>query len=366
MTNAVKSENDQIGRAGAPSPVISSQVANYVVSRLRDRGVRVSAGLQKHTIDESDLLDRNAFIPLVDYVQFLETMSEQMNDPYLGLHMSLGNGPESVGTLGFLFMSARNLQHALETLQRHTEIVQEATHTRLELHEDRCFLSYRILDDSIYPRRQDTEYSVGFMHQLMQIYTNNVYRPLEIHFEHDRPSNLRTAENFFRCPVYYLQDMNCIVFDKSILSYESKIFDQALFPILEDHLRVVAPSQPKSASFSARVRGVVRGEHLERRITVKCVAHRLGISTATLQRRLQEEDTSFRKILNDRQFALAKRYFNDSDLSIGQVAFKVGFSDHAAFTRAFKRWSGVSPKDFKRSGAGRQQGEHGDKQRTTP
>jgi AraC-like DNA-binding protein len=68
-----------------------------------------------------------------------------------------------------------------------------------------------------------------------------------------------------------------------------------------------------------------------------------------LQRRLQEEDTSFRSILNDRQFALAKRYFNDSALSIGQVAFKVGFSDHAAFTRAFKRWSGVSPKDYKGS-----------------
>ncbi len=348
MASAMTSENKLIGREGARSPVISSQVTNFIVGRLRDRGVRVSQALQKHSLDESNLQDRKAFLPLVDHVQFLETMSEQMNDPYLGLHISLGNGPESIGTLGFLFMCASNLQHALATLQRHTENVQEATQTQLEDHDDRCFLSYRILDDSIYPRRQDTEYSVGSMHQLIQIYTNNTYRPLEIHLEHDRPNDLRIAENFFKCPVYYLQEMNGIVFEKRILSYESNVFDQALFPILEDHLNIVAPSHPKAASFAARVRDIVRGEHLERRVTLKTVAHRLGISTATLQRRLQEEKTSFRDILNDRQFALAKRYFNDSDLSIGQVASKVGYSDHAAFTRAFKRWSGVSPKHYKR------------------
>jgi AraC-like DNA-binding protein len=78
--------------------------------------------------------------------------------------------------------------------------------------------------------------------------------------------------------------------------------------------------------------------------TIEAVAAELGMSRQTLYRRLKTEGVTFEKLLDDLRHRLALRYLREEDLSINEAAYRLGFADRAAFSRAFKRWTGASPK----------------------
>ena len=124
--------------------------------------------------------------------------------------------------------------------------------------------------------------------------------------------------------------------------------DPALFDLLDRHARGLAGRAPGEGEIAARVRASVAAELPGREPSVAAVARRLATSARTLQRRLGEEGTSFARLVDEVRRERAETFLRAGDVSIAEVSWLVGFSEQSAFTRAFRRWTGTSPTDFRR------------------
>jgi AraC-like DNA-binding protein len=119
--------------------------------------------------------------------------------------------------------------------------------------------------------------------------------------------------------------------------------DPNLSAVLDRHVHDLLIRLPTSVRFSDRVRRTLLEAFGEGPPTLPRLAKRLGVSERTLQRRLNQEGTSLQKLLEDVRHELSLEYLRDSKLSVADVGLRLGYSSLAAFSRAFRRWTGASP-----------------------
>jgi len=107
---------------------------------------------------------------------------------------------------------------------------------------------------------------------------------------------------------------------------------------------------PRQDAFVERVQGAIGAALAAGGVTASDVAGRLAVSEATLRRRLREVGLSYQTLLDEIRYQLAERYLRQTDMDVAEVAFSLGFADPSSFGRAFKRWSGLTPLEFRRGG----------------
>lgn len=118
---------------------------------------------------------------------------------------------------------------------------------------------------------------------------------------------------------------------------------------LEAHALELAREEDRAQGFGARVRAVIARVLRDGEPRIGEVAQRLGMTARTLQRRLQDEGLGFTTLVDEARLGLARRYLADASLSVAEVSFALGYSEPSAFTRAFKRWSGCAPAEYRES-----------------
>src|SRR5262249_43340762 len=123
--------------------------------------------------------------------------------------------------------------------------------------------------------------------------------------------------------------------------------DPVLRHMLEKHADAMLEQLPKQSGISSDVQRSLVGRVGGGDIRMKSIARELGLSARTLQRRLAEEGATYQELVDDARKQAASRYLNNSHLAIGEVAYLVGFSEPAPFYRAFRRWFGVTPEQFR-------------------
>lgn len=177
--------------------------------------------------------------------------------------------------------------------------------------------------------------------------------PRAVHFSHPAPARVSEQERVFRAPVRYGRPRNELVLDRALLDRPQRHAEQRLLALLDRQLGALLSGLPESRRFKDRVARCMLDELPEREPSVATVAAKLHMSTRSLQRRLQGEGTSFAEVLSDLRRDRALHYLQDPRLSIGEVAFLLGFLDVTAFHRAFRRWTGSTPAEHRRAAASR-------------
>jgi AraC-like DNA-binding protein len=141
-----------------------------------------------------------------------------------------------------------------------------------------------------------------------------------------------------------------LVFDASILELPLVGADLTLGSLLERQAEESLAGAARGGGFAGRVREVIKEGLPGGEARVEAACRRLGVSPRTLQRKLREEGTSFQGLLEEVQRALAEFYLRDREVAICEVSYLTGFSQPSAFHRAFRRWTGQTPKEFRRDG----------------
>lgn len=158
------------------------------------------------------------------------------------------------------------------------------------------------------------------------------------------PDGAREHERIFACPVRFGQPRARLVVPRSSWELPVRGADPALFSVLEDHARRLLAELPADdGALATRLRAVLRQELRGGDASIAHVARRLGLGERTLQRRLEESGLGFVDVLAEVRAELAREYLREPGVSLAEVAWLLGFSDQSAFTRAFKRWTGVTP-----------------------
>jgi AraC-like DNA-binding protein len=171
---------------------------------------------------------------------------------------------------------------------------------------------------------------------------------VEAAFQHPAPANAARYQQVLRCPVHFNQPEVRLVVRRELFDRPLRRPDPGLFQYLEQHAQTLDARLAERRSLSDQVRERLLGGLREGEPQQVGVARLLGMSERTLQRRLRDEGTTFAALLDDVRAEAARMYLRDPRLAVFEVAFLLGFSEASAFNRAFRRWTGSSPSDFRK------------------
>ena len=293
-------------------------------------------------------IDPYQLIPLAKYVALFEHAARLLDDPFLGLKLGHAFRPGLLGPLGLIFQASAHLREALQQLSSYLSVWQSAT--RVELIEEGATAAciYQIADANIRPRRQDAEYSLAAICSLIRNFLGSQWSPLEVHFEHPARTN-RAYERAFHAPVYFAQDVNRLVLRQADLQRPGIASDRSMMPLMQRHLHHLAEESRQEQTFARQVNYCIARRLGSGPLTLPVVAQELGLSARSFQRRLAEERTTFRSLVRDHRRTLAESLMKDRSATVTSVAHTVGYAETAVLSRAFKGWTGASPRAYARA-----------------
>jgi len=236
----------------------------------------------------------------------------------------------------------------LQSLVHYLGAVQDSSTHEMRYLDDFLQISYRIEDDAIAPRRQDSEYSIGVIWHYICLLSANRCRLAQVSFEHGRRGDTGgTYRRIFGAPVLFHQDRNALTLPLEAIRESSKGLDPQLIPILENHITNIINRSRQPGTFAETVKQILTEPVLQQGARARLIADMLKISTVTLHRRLRAEDVRFRQLVDMRSKDVANRLLSHSNTPIATISYRLGFSDPAAFSRAFRRWFDRTPRDFR-------------------
>lgn len=343
------------------APQISIQIVQHIAACLEISGHDPVPLLRALGIAPEVLADTEAMVPLRQYVAFFEQAAETARNPHFGLQSARFTNSESLGPLSFLFLSAPTLRDGCEGFSRYLDAMQEGSRNRFIIEPERVRFEYAILDETIRPRRHDSEYSVAATCNLVRQYAGPDFVPLEVHFEHARIGSYARYEAHFQCPVFFSQSANRLIFSADYLDKGSGGLSSRLYPIIASHLQSLIRRREHPERVSDQLLDLLDPNQLERVPTLAEIARKLGCSTTTLSRHLAREGTSYRDLVTRRRMAIAERLLVEGERSVADIAMSVGYAENASFTRAFRSHNGRTPRAFRTAALRRGRGDQAER-----
>lgn len=285
-------------------------------------------------------------MPLAEFVRFSEDVVRTTRDvaiPWLaGVHYDLS----SLGPIGTAVNSAGKVGTALRRLVDYFGLLQDCTDIRLEREDDMAAVSYRILDPDIWPRHHDAMFSLGIIGQIIKRGTRGAWDKIEFAFEADTHEMRGDIGKVLRAPCTFRADTNQIRFPVQMLDLalpQTNGPDADIRGLSGEMVRL-----RRSTPLVEKLAEVVFRDLNSHVIEQERIAREIGMSSRTMRRKLAEEGSSFQQVLDECRMRQAVFEFRTRpDLSIAQIALRLGYAEHSNFTRAFHRWSGQSPHTYR-------------------
>lgn len=317
------------------------------IEHLQNAGVSPATLLDRHAISSSQLGDPYALIPLHHFVAFLEDAAAATGDDAFGAKLGAHLKPADIGPMGILFSVSPTIHIALQRIARLANSLQGATNSGVVEEDGTLTWSYALTDRTIWPRRQDAEYSMAATCELVRSCFRANLNPLEVHFEHERPAKIEPLKRIFRAPILFSQSSNRLIYDVEETDRVYRSEDKFLIATLERHLADLISEMKPEDGVSEKVNFLIQLYLGRRPVTTTFLAQELGMSLRTLQRRLDDEGTSVRALMRKHRSELAAGLLERPDTRAANVALALGYADGAAFSRAFKDWTGQSPREVR-------------------
>ncbi len=278
------------------------------------------------------------------------------DDPDFGLHLAewVGRRTEEIfDVLAFALRSCATLGDSYRLAERYMRLVHQGIYVHLEEEPDIARLVHGHHQEPSTPPRHPVEGMMALVVLQGRRAIGEEFAPQAVCFTHARPERVSEQERLFRAPVRFGCERNELVLERALLSRPQRHAEPRLLAMLDRQLTALLSDLPEDHSFQAAVRRRMMDELPEREPAMAAIAAKLHMSPRSLQRRLQNENTSFANVLFELRRDLAFRYLRDERIAIGEVGFLLGFLDVASFQRAFKRWTGSTPAQYRRSGLAR-------------
>ncbi len=336
-----------------PTVVASSPKAlvEFAVSRGADRETLLRrAGIHAH-----DLLDQNGRIPIVRYVALMKTAIELCNEPALALLYGEHVMIEDLSIVPLIVVNAENAKDRRAKMNRYAplmmddgedgnadrpELVQRGGKTWVRLASAQ-YARHPVLTESAIAR------SVCGVRKMMSALGGPVAMlrfPEAIHFTYPEPAHRKEYDRLFGVPLEFGSDMNAIAIDPMLLTLPMPKTHGAAAALVTEQAEHLLAQLENSRSTRASVEGALLRSLERSDVRMEAIARQLGLSRATLFRRLKAEGATFEEVLESLRQRRALQLLNEEKCSVRQTARLLGFSDSTSFSRAFKRWTGVSPK----------------------
>lgn len=304
-----------------PEPIFSQEGVDY--DMILKPGTRVSF----RTID-------NLWTKATDLIE----------DPCFGLRAAEFWHPSNFDALGYACLASATLREAATRLSRYVRMVSGTTAVWFE--NTTKGLTLTVSDTLENPARMDA--SMTYIMSGCRLNYGEKLSPVAVSFIHSEPPCAEKYLSFFRAPVHFSANSNSITFatvdvDKRLPSGNPYLAQ------LNDHVMIKYLARLDHEDIIHRVKAAIIDHLPSGNVTRVKVSDSLAISVRSLQRKLQQTGTTFHDVLDSTREDLARQYVTDLSVNLTETAFLLGFSEQSAFSRAFKRWTGHSPKEIRKA-----------------
>ena len=329
-----------------PEPYLTIRAVQPLASGLEALGHDSAPLLAEAGIDTALLRDPDARVPWTAVLSLIGRAVEVTADTNLGLHIAEHADPGSLDVHFYAMLSSPTLGAGYERLCRYQRLIHETTRVELKVEGGQAILRHLMPGGAAAPR-QSAEFLLAIWVRGGGLVTGTDWAPREVRFGHPEPSDPSDHRRFFGAPVRFAAGENALVLPAELLGRPCLHADPSLLAVLDRYAADRLELAPRTTSFADRARAALLEELRGGEPSVERLAARLKTSVRTLNRHLAVERLSYRRLLDHLRQELACRHLADDRVSIAEVAFLLGFSELSAFYRAFKRWTGHTPAEFR-------------------
>lgn len=328
-------------------------VLRLIYQAMQRAGIDAEAVLNRLGMAAGQLDDAGLRTPHAGHHLFWRAVAEVSGDPHCSLRLAEHVPVFRGQVLDYLFLSSPTFGDGLKRAQKYQRLISDAVESRLELTSSECYLAFGNVAgrDAGVPGGSVECVAMGMIRFFADV-TEGAFQPQRLWFRHRGDAPAAEYERVFGCPVELGRSESRLWFDRLVLARPSSHHEPELLR-LHEQVASARVAELERRDLVAEVRRII-GESLEEgEVSLEQVAARLGIKPRALRTRLAEADTSFNQVLADYRCRLARRLLARTDESIDQIVYLTGFSEPSTFYRAFKRWVGETPVEYRKRKKGR-------------
>jgi AraC-like DNA-binding protein len=335
-----------------PDLTVAAGLANGLLRFAESKGADRAALAARAGLDLALLEDQDNRVPFERYVALMREAKTMTGDPALALHYGAMDDLAEISIVGLIGHASETMTEAMRQLNRFGRLVVE-----FDGGPDRFVMQPGPEglwgvdtrgDPNAFPELTESTFA-RMICGPRRFGVTQLAKAVQV--THPDPGYGGEYERVLGAPVTFNAPRNAMLMDEKWIFHRIQAHPRYVFGIFSERAEALL----KSLKDSKTVRGRVEGQLMPILHTgeprMEAVAEKLGLSRQTLARRLKAEGVTFENVLDDLRHRLALDYLQGRKVSVNETAYLVGFSEPAAFSRAFKRWTGVSPSTVRAAGA---------------
>jgi len=273
--------------------------------------------------------------------RLLQVAVERTGCEHFGLLIAQHAPPQSMGAVGYLVLSSPNAHIALEKLIAHLNMQDRGAVVALRIEGNAAIFSYSLLLAGLNRADQIYAGSIGIGRNLMRGLWGPHWRPDAVTFSFARPRHIDVYRQYFGVTPRFDAPESALIFPAVLLERQLPGADPFLHRLMAE--RIAEVSRPAAGDLVDDVRELLRTGNSVSDYSLPAIASRLGMAERTIKRQLAANGTSFRVIRDDARYDVSRELLEGTKMPISDIASVLGYASTAAFTRAFERWSGITP-----------------------
>lgn len=319
-----------------------------VAEVLVQRGIDANDVIAGLGIDPTNISNPEYRVPADVYLELMHNCEALTGDEAFGLYCAEALQPQVLHGLGLGWLASDTVYDGLRRLARFARLVASISDLHLEEQDDLVHLHLRRtveLDNFAYPGR---DYGIGMVARMCRLNLGQYLTPVSIEMERPTPQNPALWESMLGTRVKFEKDRTCMTWSRSDIEHEVVTGDPALARVNDEQAEALIQSYTNNSLARQVVDKIIQrlpdgppGQDI--------IASDLAVSNRTLQRKLKDEGVNFSELLQDCRMQLAKKYLRQGHKSVVETAYTLGFAEPSAFSRAFKRWTGRTPAEYRDS-----------------
>jgi len=345
MSNGLNSEQDL-----ASIPMAGGGLSRLAIARLESAGVPVAPLLKRAGLTPEVIADPEERLSVRSQVALLDEAAIALKDDCLGFTLARDFDPRQIGLLYYVMASSQTLGDALKRVARYSQITNEALVVGYR-EGNRLIISLSYSGVPRHSERHQIEFCMFGVLRLCRLLTGQNLAPQHFSIAHHRSGANSEMARFVGTKVEFGADRDEFALNADARGLPLIHADPYLNNLLLKNCEAaLADRRGNVSELRTRVENEISSLLPHGRMLVEDVARSLGMSERTLARRLSDEGLNFTEILQQLRRDLAVRYLDDRKLHVSKIAWLLGFHEVSAFTHAFKRWTGKTPREMRTAG----------------
>jgi AraC-like DNA-binding protein len=309
-----------------------------VLKNLGESPARVfaEAGVELSLFDDPENL-----ISLAALGRLVKHAVDRTACQYFGLLVGQQGGLQSLGLVGLMVRFSPDVGTALRRLGHYIHLYHGGQVTAVVEQRNLAVVSYDFFEPQVEAVDQIEDGALAILCNILRSLCGPDWHPSAVRFAHRAPENVRPFDRFFRCSLQFDAEQSALVFGSDWLHQRLPDAGPELKHLLQQQMELLEARH--GDDFPEQVRSLLRSGLLTGRGSSEHIAALLSMHTRTLSRRLESCGTSFKALVDEGRYEMARRMLQNTSLDIGRIAASLDYADASAFTRAFRRWSGTTP-----------------------